>query len=100
MFRTLIHHDECVDGTVVAVLLLGVAGEADVVAPVLECDVPQQDRDVIPPGRAHELYTLVIHAHHRLHVLLGDHRLAQLHTHTHTQFKDQGSNDLTMGSLN
>lgn len=86
--RTLLHHVEGEDGAVVAVLLLGVLGEADVLALVLEGDVPQQDGDVLGLGGAHKVHTVVEHADLiGLHPLHGDHRLTQLHTHrgTHTQ---------------
>lgn len=77
----------------VAALLLGVAGEADVVALVLEGDVPQQDGDVAGLGRAHEHHAIVEHAHRRLHGLLADRRITELHEHTHTHTHNDNKPD-------
>lgn len=81
--RTLLHHVEGEGRAVVAVLLLWVLGEADVLALVLEGDVPQQDGDVLGLGGADELHAFVVHEDLGLHPLQRDHRLTQLHTRNH-----------------
>ncbi len=45
--HTLVNHYESEDSTVVAVLLLWVPGETDVLSLVFKGDVPQQDGDVV-----------------------------------------------------
>lgn len=81
--RTLLHHVQGEGRAVVAVLLLWVPGEADVLALILEGDVPQQDGDVLGLGGADELHTFVVHGDSGLHPLHRDHRVTQLHTHNH-----------------
>lgn len=81
MFRkslTLINNDEVENGTVVSVLLFGVAGKASVLALILEGNIRQQDRDVTVLTGAHEHHTVMGDTHMGLQALSWDDSLAKL----------------------
>lgn len=75
---TLVNHDEIEYGTVVSVLLFGVASEADVLALILEGYIQQQNRDVTILTRAHEHHTFMIDVHMGLQTLSWDDSFTKL----------------------
>lgn len=86
---TLIHDNEVDWCAVVLVLLLGIASKANVLAAVLESDIPQQDGDVISLVFPNKLYPFSIY---------GDiwHRVLWLYcrvTHLKTAGNCQGSEE-------
>lgn len=75
---TLVNNNEVEYGTVVSVLLFGVAGKAGVLALILEGNIQQQDRDVTILTGAYEHHTFMVDFHMGFQTLSWDDSLTKL----------------------